>query len=215
MRLISIVHIAYLLLATAGIAAAQDEETRKHALHTLGGPFIVYRSNVQEELKLSDGQKQDLLGRLPDLLRETLKALQRPEGAEREQEIRSIRQKSYEEFWPILKGTLNGEQFRRMQQLELQHEGPAALIGRPEIGNELKITEGQREQFVGVVQDMRKEMEPLLREARSSGDREGVRLKATKIYENQEEKIEAILNEAQKKQWKEMLGKPFDVFNDN
>jgi hypothetical protein len=202
--------IAFLLLAAACIARAQDEEARKHLLHTLGGPFIVYRTNVQEELKLSSDQKQALQEKLPGYLQEALDL----EAGDREQK-QSIRQKSYEKLWAYLNVILTGEQLTRCRQLELQHEGPAALVGRPEIARELKITDAQRNQFIAVVQDMQKKMEPLTREAHSGGDREAIRLRATKIYEDQEGRIEAILSESQRKQWKEMYGKPFDVFNDN
>jgi hypothetical protein len=213
MKLASITTIACLVLAGAGIVQAQDDETRKHLLHELGGPFIVYRSNVQEELKLSDDQKQRLLGKLPDFLQEAMKT-ERLQGAEREKEMRFIRQKSSEELWPFLQGTLNAEQFTRLQQLELQHEGPAAVVGRPEIGKELKMTDGQRDQVVAVVKDMQKRMEALQQQAHSGGDLQAIRLKAIKIYEDQEGKIEAILSEAQRHRWKEMRGKPFDVFDD-
>ena len=40
---------------------------------------------------------------------------------------------------------------------------------------------------------------------------EEIRPKAMKIRKEHEGKIEALLTDAQKKQWKEMLGKPFDL----
>src|SRR5258707_5540095 len=40
---------------------------------------------------------------------------------------------------------------------------------------------------------------------------EEIRPKMMKIRKEQEGKIEALLSDAQKKQWKEMLGKPLDL----
>ncbi|MGB8900109.1 MAG: hypothetical protein WCC90_13120 [Methylocella sp.] len=61
--------LGIMVLLFASIASARDAEDHKHLLHELGGPFIVYRNNVQVELKLSDDQKQRLQERLPSLSR--------------------------------------------------------------------------------------------------------------------------------------------------
>lgn len=197
-KFLTLAVITCLLLAAVVIVRAQDNEARRHQLHSLGGPFIVYRTNVQQELKLSDDEKQKLQAKLPDYLSPDLKASD-----------------AREKLWAFLKDLLPTEQLKRFQQLELQHEGPSALLSRPEIARELNITDEQRAQFMSVVQNMRKELEPLMKEAHSGGNREEIRVRATKIYGEQEAKIEAILNDAQKARWKEMSGSPFDVFNDN
>ena len=64
---------------------------------------------------------------------------------------------------------------------------------------------------MGVVQDMQKKIEPLIKEAQSGGNPEEIRPKVMKIRKEHEAKIEAILTDVQKKQWKEMLGKPLDL----
>lgn len=43
-----------------------------------------------------------------------------------------------------MKETMNAEQFKRFEQLELHHEGPSALF-RSRIAQELKITDEQRQ----------------------------------------------------------------------
>ncbi len=95
--------------------------------------------------------------------------------------------------------------------MQLQNVGGFALLGDNEAFKKLEITDEQRKQFMAVVQDMQKLIEPLAKEAQSSGNPEEIRAKAMKIREDHEEKIEAILSDAQKKQWKEMLGEPFDL----
>src|SRR5262249_49746874 len=110
----------------------------------------------------------------------------------------------------LLKKTLKAQQLKRLRQLELQQQGPFAL-GRPELVKELKITVEQRKQFMGVVQEMHKKIEPLMKEAQSGGKPEEIGPKVTKIRKDHEAKIEALLSDAQKQEWKKMLGKPFDL----
>ena len=101
-------------------------------LHELGGPLIVYRQPVQKELKLSDAQKRILQQRCPTSFRNrrSLEKLQNLNAGERDAQMQSYRRKLGEKMWPLLKQTLNAGQFKRFQQLELQHEGSAGL-GRP------------------------------------------------------------------------------------
>ena len=168
--------IAVLLLSAASIPWASE-------------PSIVTRDYIQEELKLSESQKQKLLEKVPGYLNTA--------GAQ-------------EKIWALLEETLNTEQFKRFQQLELQHEGPPALF-RPEIAKELKIKDEQRSQFMVLIQDMQKKIEPLMKEAKSGGNPEEIRPKVLKMRQDCQEKMEALMSEAQKKQWKEMAGEPFDT----
>jgi hypothetical protein len=191
------------------------DEARKHVVEALGGgSFLVFRDKVQEEeLKLSDKQKEKLLEKFREYAQETKKVFDKitdlkPE--EREKEMRFHRQKSHEQLMAFLRDTLKAEQLKRLQQLELQQQGPFAL-GRPEIVKELRITVEQRKQFMGVVQEMQKLIEPLMKEAQSGGNPQEIGPKVMKVRKDHEGKIEAILSDEQQKQWKKMLGKPFDL----
>ena len=189
---------------------------RKHLLHELAGPFIVFRGKVQEALKLSDEQKHALVEKLPEYLPETMKAIEKFKdlpGKEREKAMQAHRQKSGERFERFLKEALKTDQFQRLKQLELQHDGPAAL-GRPEIREELAITQEQLRQFMGIVQGMQKKIEPLMKEAQAGGNPLEIRPKVIKIRKDHEAMMEAVLSESQRKQWKEKLGKPVDVLDE-
>ena len=84
-------------------------------------------------------------------------------------------------------------------------------LGNAEVMKELEITDQQRQQFGEVVQAMQKKIEPLLKEAQKGGKPEEIRPRVMKIRKEHEGKIEALLTEAQKKQWKEMLGKRLNL----
>jgi hypothetical protein len=203
-------------LATAGTARAQDEETRKHMLHMLGGPFIISRDKVQEELKLSGDQKQKLRETMTGHIQATMEVVQKLKeltAGEREKEMQSHRREAGEGFSASLKEILTADQLKRLRQLQLQHDGPGAL-GRPEVRQELNITDGQLRQFMGVIAEMQKQIEPLMKEAQSGGNPQEIRPKVIKIRKEHEAKLEALLSAAQRKQWKDMLGKPVDVLDD-
>ena len=69
----------------------------------------------------------------------------------------------------------------------------------------------QRQQFMTVIQELQKKVEPLMKEAQSGGNPQEIGPKIMKIRREHEGRIEAILTDPQKKQWKKMLGKPFDL----
>ena len=193
MKLSSITTIACLLLAAASIAPAQDKEARKHQSET-GQPSIITRDYVQDECKLSDEQKQKLSNNSPGFMK-------------------IVDTHDNEKIWAFVRETMNAEQFKRFEQLELQHDGPPALF-RPQIAQELKITDGQRQQFMGLVQEMTKEVQPLIQESKSAGNPEKMeefRLKVIKLRLDCMGKMIALMSDTQKKQWQEMTGKAFDT----
>lgn len=200
-----------------GQASAQDipEEARRMLAQNLQGSFLVFRDTVQEELKLTDEQKEKLDEHLRELLPDAMQFFQsmqdlKPE--EREKEIQGFRKKAQIKLAAMLKETLKEDQRQRLRQLELQQEGAFALWhGDVAIGKDLKITDEQRKQFMALVQEFQKKVGPLIKEAHAGGNPEEIRPKVMKLRKDYESKIEALLTDSQKKQWKEMLGKPLTL----
>ena len=193
MKLSPITTIACLLLAAAGIAGAQDQKARKHQSEA-GEPAIITRDYVQDECKLSDEQKQKLSNNSPGFMK-------------------IVNTHDSEQVWAFIKETMNAEQFKRFEQLELQHDGPPALF-RPKIVEQLKITADQRNQFIGLVQAMQKQLEPLIKESKSAENPEQMeefRLKAIKMRMDCLGKMVALMSDAQKQHWEEVTGISFDT----
>jgi hypothetical protein len=210
--------VRYGIIAEDVSAGAPDgggripDEARKQLMQALGGPFVVFRDKVMEDLKLSAEQKDELEKQLEERVQDAMKffeKLQDVKPEEREKELGAYRKKAGEKLAAFLKETLKEDQRKRLGQIELQQEGPFVLGG--EVGKELKITDDQRKQFMAVHQELQKKVEPLVKEAQSGGNPEEIRPKLMKIRKEQEAKIVAILTDAQKKQWREMLGKPLDL----
>jgi hypothetical protein len=189
------------------------DEARRQLQDALGAPFVVFRGKVQEELRLSDGQRQKLDQELKEQVQDAMQLFQKLDDLkpeEREQQLGAYRPRARERLAAFLKKTLKEDQLKRVRQVELQQEGAFAL-GQPEVGKELKITDEQRKQFAAVVQDLQKQIEPLIKEAQSGGNPVEIRPKVLKIRKEHEGRIEATLSDTQKRQWKEMLGKLFTL----
>jgi preprotein translocase subunit SecD len=195
-------------------AAAQEvpDEQRKQVVEALGAPFIVFREKVLDELKVSDDQKEKLMQHLMAQIMETGPFLDTlaEAGQDREKKLEEHRKKAREKLAALLKEVLQPEQLKRSRQVTLQQEGSFAL-GQEDVRKELNITQEQVEKFMGVVKDLQKKVEPLIKEAQAGGKPEEIRPKVEQLRKDHGKKLEAILTDAQQKQWKELLGPPFEL----
>jgi len=105
----------------------------------------------------------------------------------------------------MLQGILNDGQRMRLHQLELQKE---LLFGPAWNMEELQITDEQRKQFTPLVQAMGQKTMALMEEIHKGANPDVIRPKAYQLRLDLEVQLEALLTDAQKKQWKEMLGAP-------
>ena len=120
------------LLVFVGLVCAQaaaqgiPEEALKKLRHDVGGSFLVSRDKVQEDLKLTNEQKEKLEQHLQELLPDAVQFFQKIHGLkpeERKKELKAYRLKAQEKLAALLKETLNEGQRKRLRQLELQREG--------------------------------------------------------------------------------------------
>ena len=161
-----------------------------------------------------DHQHVPRRSRLQDTVQDTMQLFQKladKEPQEREKELQAYREKAGENLTAFLQGLLQEEQSKRLRQVMLQRDRLFALLGNAEIAKELEITDKQRQQFGEVAQEMQKKIEPLIKEAQSGGNPQEIGPKLMKIRKEHGDRIEALLTGAQKKQWKEIRGKPLDL----
>jgi Spy/CpxP family protein refolding chaperone len=202
--------IAILFFAGSGLSPGQDEESQRHLLHELGGPFFVSRDKVQNDLKLSEGQRQKLRNKLSVDI-QSAAAVEAMKPGEREPAMLSLRQRSAEGLETFLKETLTADQWTRFSQLKLQYDVPSILL-QPGIGKELGITDEQRKQFMNLIHEMQKKMLPMMKDARNGGNQAEILAQVTKLRLDCQAKIEALLSEPQKKQWQDMTGPPLVIW---
>ena len=175
------------------------EEVREKLAHNIGCSFLLFRDKVQEELKVTREQKQKLEQHLATLLPEALEVAHNNKGRD------SYNQKTHEEMARVLKAILDEGQRTRLHQLELQKDG---LFGPRWNLNELQITDEQQKQFMASIQETQKKTQALMEEIHKGASPDVIRPKAFQLRVDLEAKLESLLPEAQKRQWKEMLGKP-------
>jgi hypothetical protein len=198
----------------ADTAPEIPDEARKPLVEALGETFIVFRDRVQEELKLSGEQKAKLLQTFPEHVQETMKVFEKIKDLkppEREKVMHEHRQKSAEKLSALLGKLLDARQQERFGQLQLQQAGVFVLLGEHEAARRVKVTDEQRKQFMEVMQDLHKKIHALAREVEAGGNPAELRPRMMKIRKEHEGRIEALLSDAQKKRWQELLGKPLDL----
>ncbi|MGO8751163.1 MAG: Spy/CpxP family protein refolding chaperone [Thermoguttaceae bacterium] len=190
---------------TAPVHGAQDitEALCSKLTHNIGSSFLVFRRRVQEELKATKGQRDKLDQFLGKLLPDAMQALRKSNG-----ERQKYNQKTHEQMAAALNETLNEGQRTRLRQLERQRDG---LFSEDWTLKELQVTDEQRKQFMALIQQTREKTKTLMDEIRKGANPDEIRPKVLKLRLDLEGQLEALLTDAQKEQWKEMLGKPVDL----
>lgn len=194
-------------------AAAQvPEENRKQVVEALGTPFIVFRDKVMDELKVSDEQREKLMQLAMEQVMETGPFLESLTETvpDREKKLEEHRKMTREKLAKNLKDVLKPDQQNRLRQLTLQQEGSFAL-GREDVRKELKITQEQMKQFMSISQELQKKVEAQVKQAQSGGNPNEIRPRIEQLRRDHGKKLEAVLTDAQRTQWKELLGPPFEL----
>lgn len=154
--------------------------------------ILLSRDDVRAELSLTPEQTAGAEKALTALHARALATKQmQPEVARAERKVIDDAQAAW------VKSNLSPDQLVRLSQIDLQWEGPSALVSRPMVGDVLGLTPEQRSALTRAV------------EARNAA-------RATANYDASHEKTLAeqtiaILTEPQKSRWKTILGKPFAV----
>jgi hypothetical protein len=133
------------------------------------------------------------------------------EPEEREKELHAYRERAQENLTAFLEGLLQEKQSNRLRQVVLQRDRLFALLGNPEVARELEIADKQRQQFSEIAQAFQKKFESLIKQAQKGGNPQEIGPQIRRIRNEQERRIEALLSDAQKRQWQGMLGKTLDL----
>src|SRR5947209_2102860 len=112
-------------------------------------------------------------------------------------EVIAARRKIDEEQARWIEHELSAEQVARLGEIDLQWEGPSAVLSRPKIGESLGLTDAQRQGLAQAV------------EVRNRHRAKG--RPAVEVERQLAEQALAILNTDQKARWKALLGRPFAV----
>ena len=102
---------------------------------------------------------------------------------------------------------LKPEQIARLKQISYQVRGRQAFSD-PEVAKKLNLTDAQKTDIQAIQQESMKEMR---RSSRKPGRPRGRHEEDGRAAQETLAKVEAKLNDEQRKTWKEMLGAPFEI----
>jgi hypothetical protein len=154
--------------------------------------LLLSRPDVRADLKLTSEQARAADHAIAELYAKAA-ALRGKTGPE----VIAARRKIDEEQARWIEHELSAEQVARLGEIDLQWEGPSALLSRPKIGESLGLTDAQRQGLAQAV------------EVRNRHRVKG--RPAVEVEHQLAEQALAILNTDQKGRWKALLGRPFVV----
>lgn len=190
--------VVALSLMVGGVAHAQRQRGAGFGFGRGGGVQLLTRQEVQTELKLTDAQKSQIM-ELGQQLRN---------GAQQGQQLSpEERQKRTAETNAKINAILNAEQQKRYKEINLQQQGLSALASMPDVADEMKLTADQKSKIQEIMQAQRGQGRP----NGANGDFSALRERMAAQRKERDDKILALLTDAQKTQWTAMLGSPFTL----
>lgn len=200
--------------AFVGVALfTSDVQAQRRGRFGAGSPaYLLSAPEVQQDLKLTDQQKQDVQ-KLSEDQREAQRSLR--DIQDREERVNKGRELN-EQAEAAVKKILNEDQQKRFAQIELQQASRFNLPGtllREAVASKLKLTGEQKTKLEGVqteANNARRELRQSLQGASQDERREAFG-KMREISEQANEKALAALTSEQKESWKGLLGKPLEI----
>ena len=213
------------LVGSAVLAFGQDQRRGPSRGPAGGGSFfggfggtsrLLGVAEVQSELGMSDEQKgliQDMLADLRQQQGGGFQGFQNLTEEERQKRFEEGRKKWEEtarKTDEMTKMILEPKQYERLQQLQLQSEGPMALA-RPDMADKLGLSQEQRDKVREIMESARPDRSSFANwQDMSDAEREQARTKMRERFEKTRSDLTAVLIAAQKETWSKMQGKKFD-----
>lgn len=158
---------------------------------------------VQEDLKLTDDQVKKVDEQV-EKQREVFAALRDLSPKERQKEAATQAEASKKSLSEILKE----DQLKRLKQISLQQRGGQALAD-PEVASALNLTTEQKDRITAIQDGVQSQMRELFQAGAAGGDREELQKKGQELRTATDQKILAVLTDAQQAKLKELKGEPF------
>jgi hypothetical protein len=166
----------------------------------MGGPMMLLNQpSVQQELKISDEQKQQLQEAAAKL-RASAGDLQSLDPSERQQKAQEMARESERAASKIL----HRDQMKRFKEITLQVQG-ARAFSNPDLANVLGLTDEQKEKIKAAEgsRGQRGQQTP------PGSDPEAARMRMEEMRKANLDKVMTILTPEQKAKYKQMTGEPF------
>jgi hypothetical protein len=198
-----------------------------------GGPlFLINNKAVQEDLKMTEEQvtkvkewQMEFFPKIGEIYKERGIEFGKGFGKDLSEEDRAkmaeagveVTKVAYKELGDVLKK----EQIYRLKQIDRQQMGVNAFTNA-EVVESLKLTDSQKTSVKGISGDFDKERREIVAEATKDGKGKGkggfgfrldpeAQKKITKLQGEAVGKVVDLLDDSQKKTWKELVGAEFDL----
>jgi Spy/CpxP family protein refolding chaperone len=194
-------------VAVTTTASAQQRQGRG-GMFGRGGmsaAMLLGNEGVQKELKLTDEQKEKAREFAQAQGEKMREAFQNAQGdPEKMQEARKAMTEAGDKF---VKETLKPEQQKRLKQIQYQADVLQTLSANEEVQKTLKLTDEQKEKLKTLADDLRKDRQELFQ----GGGGPEMMQKMQALTKDYTTKAQAVLTDAQKKEWKDLTGDPFEL----
>ncbi|MBX9624438.1 MAG: hypothetical protein K2X82_11570 [Gemmataceae bacterium] len=223
--------VAAVLFAAGAVAVIEAQPGGFGGRGGFGGggvnALVLTNSALQAELKVTAEQKEKLKPlaekqaalqkRMPEIFKEA--AGDKDRMKELFGEMREQGEKLQAELKTALDDTLTADQKTRLKQVERQMAGPRAFAA-DDVAAGLKLTDDQKGKVRGIMDDLGRDTKELFGGGGGKGGF-GKGFDPERMAENQKKmeklnkaamaEVMDVLNDDQKKSWKEMVGAPFDT----
>lgn len=217
---------ATLLLATATLAAQPpglpNPDPKQVGSSARGTDYkrLLAARAVQKDLKLTDDQAKTVVEFGLDVSKQYLEATRDlskliPTAKDRIAKRAEFREKFDKDYYDGLAKQLKPEQLKRLGEIRLQAEAPASLAW-PAADEKLKLTTDQKTRLTKITRDLIADrLNVMSKELPDVGTDPEKHAALEKKLNDLATKATAdalgLLDDAQKKAWKELTGEPFDV----
>lgn len=177
-----------------------------------GGAMLLANSGVQAELKMTDEQKEKAKKFAEEMFAkagEQRRSIGDPQSEEGRKKLQELRKKMAEESDKAIKEILKPEQLKRLNQISLQQRGVGGFADE-KVQAALKLNDEQKGKLKDLADQTRKEEGEIFQQG-AQGNREEAAKKRAELRKSSMEKALGILNDEQKKAWKELTGEPYEV----
>jgi len=175
---------------------------------TASGPIMLTNKSVQEELKITDDQKEKLGEKMRSMIGKYTEVFAKAKGepGEMEKLMKVVQDAATKELAEILKP----EQMQRLKQIERQQSITRTLTDDNDAIKDLGITDEQKDRIKQIGDESVKEVADLLKQFGKDNARE-TNEKVLAARKEANERATKLLTETQQAKWKEMIGEPFEL----
>jgi hypothetical protein len=188
-----------------------------------GGIQLLSNASVQEELKLTDEQKDKLRNfaqlqqaKVQERIQQVMQDLAgggdfQTIGAKIREEMTKFNAEAMKEVAPILKA----EQLKRFKEIDLQQSGFQAFTTNDEVQKSLKLTDEQKTKYKKLADELQQDVTDLMQGAfgggRGFGNNPEMQQKLQALNKQYNDKAKEMLTADQRKTYQDMLGKAFEL----